>query len=437
MRRLLTTTGALAVAGLLGATGAGAKPAIDSVEIDRVSKKRAEVVVELARGTTAAAPRVTVRVGKRTLRVPVRDWDPTLASDEIITASRVIPARARVGKRLKVRVRACDTGGCVGTARRVTVFPSGSATGTSSLDDAVPLPDGAIDLVGALDVALEAEPDAQPIKVEREDDYGAAWEVRLQRATRIGVKVYIDADGAIVRTRVEGISGHRRAFPPLPEGAAGPEVAVAAAIAHVGGGTAYELKRSRRPGTTWKVEVVTDSLAEYEVFVDAAGVVVGAELDDDERDDDRLPPPEGAIGPVEAAAAAVAHLGGGVAREVERTSRDGAVWKVEVRMADRTEYDVYVGADGSIIGAYRDGPDRDDDGSGDDDRRPAPPAGAVTPQESAAAAVAHLGGGVAREVERTIRYGAVWKVEVRMADRTEYDVYVGADGTVVRSELDD
>ena len=437
MRRLITTTGALAIAGLIGATGAAAKPAIDSVEVDRLTKKRAEVVVELVRGTSASAPRVTVRVGKRTLRVPVRDWDPTLAADEIVTASRTIPARSRVGKTLRVRVRACDDGGCVGTARRVTVFPSGSATGTSSLDDAVPLPDGAIDLVQALDVALEAEPNAQPVKVEREDDYGAAWEVRLQRADRVGVKLYIDAEGAIIRTRVEGISGHRRSVPPLPEGAVGPDVAVAAAIAHVGGGTAYELKRSRRPGTIWKVEVVTDALEEYEVFIAADGTVVASELDDDDRDDDRLPPPEGAISPRAAADAAIAHLGGGVVREVERTTRNGAVWKVEVRMADRAEYEVYVGADGAIIGAFRDVPDRDDDRpDDDDDRRPAPP-GAVSPQVAAAAAVAHVGGGIVREVERTTRYGAVWKVEVRMADRSEYEVYVAADGTVVRSELDD
>ena len=445
MRRLLLLSSALAVTGLVGSGTAAARPAIDSVEVDRVSASRAEVSVEIARGT-GAAPTVTAFVGRRPQRLEVRDWDAGLAADDLVTASRVIAVRTRVGRDVRVRVRACDATGCVTTSRSVTVLPAAAA----SLDDASPLPEGATGLAGAIAVALAAEPGSELVKAEREDDYGAAWEVRLRRSDLADVKLYISADGSILRKRSEGSSGHHRPLPDLPAGAVSPVAAVGTAVAHVGGGTAYEASRSRRPGSVWKVEVVAADLVEHEVFIAVDGLVVASEVDDDDRDDGRVPPPPGAISAERAAELAVAHLGGGVVREVERTRDRGAVWKVEVRMADGTERKVYVGADGAILATDRDGSSgggsSHDDGPSDgrphigdedDDRPSTPPVGAVTSQQAADAAVAHLGGGVVDDVERTRDHGAFWKVEVRMADRTKYEVYVGADGRVTHSEIDD
>lgn len=440
MHRRILISGLIATAALSAVGSAAARPTIDTVEVDRLSPLRAEVSVELARGTAGTAPTVTVIIGRRTLRLPVRDWDRGLAAEDTVTAARSVKVRTRSGRAIRIRVRACDAAGCVATTRRVTVLPAAAA----SLDDAVPLPDGAVDLGAAVETAFTAEPGSQLVKAEREDDYGAAWEVRVRRADDVDVKLYIGADGEIVRTRVERSSGHHRPLPALPDGAVSPVVAIGTAVAHVGGGTAYEVRRSRRPGSVWKIEVVGSDLVEHEVFVSVDGLVVASEVDDDDRDDGRVPLPPGAISAERAAELAVAHLGGGVVREVERTRDRGAIWKVEVRMADGSKHKVYIGADGAVLAADRDGAsgdgsngDGDSGGDHEDDRPPAPPAGAVTSQQAAAAAVAHLGGGNVREVRRTSSFGAVWKVEVRMADRTEYEVYVAADGSVIRADRDD
>jgi hypothetical protein len=65
-----------------------------------------------------------------------------------------------------------------------------------------------------------------------------------------------------------------------------------------------------------------------------------------------------------ARAAALAHIGGGEATEVERDSEGGAVWEVEVRRADGSTIEVRLDGAYKVMGAEAD--DEDAEGSDDD-----------------------------------------------------------------------
>ena len=67
-----------------------------------------------------------------------------------------------------------------------------------------------------------------------------------------------------------------------------------------------------------------------------------------------------------AAAAAVAHVGGGQAAEVER-AEGGAGWEVEVKRADGSTVEVNLDQGYHVVGAQQDSENGDDDsGPGDD-----------------------------------------------------------------------
>ena len=285
MHRTPIALGAIAVAGLIGASSASAAVDIDSVEVAAVSAKRAEVTVTTLRGTGAVEPRVTVRLGRRVARLDTVDWDASLPAGEVVTSEDLIRSRAAVGDAVAVRIRICDTE-CVTTTRTVTVvqgdasYASGSSEHGGSYSS-TPLPAGAVTSDQAAAAALAAVPGAKVVEVERTDHDGAVWEVKLQKADGSRVKALIAADGAVVAVRAcpSGGDAARPQPAPLPAGAVTAEQASAAALTAIGGGTVLEVKRSRDAAAVWKVEARTTAGVKHEVLIAADGSVVRDEID--------------------------------------------------------------------------------------------------------------------------------------------------------------
>lgn len=298
--RHLTTAGAIALASMAAAGGAFAAPTITGVEVTRTGTTTLTVDVETERGDSVARPRILVssrlvRVNrshapKRTLvRAPARvdrdDWREASAPDDLVVATAVMKrVRQPTGAKIRLRIRACDSDGCITSNRWVTVLDEDDAAGDGAGTDdagvaAAPLPPGAIDADGAIKVALEAAgPLSTLIKIERADEYGAAWEVKVRRADSAHVKVYVAADGSVLRIRVDDDDDHDA--PPAP-GGIGPDEAVAIALAHVGAGsTLVEIEREDDDGVAWEVKVRSAAGVIWEVELAPDGTVVDAEIDD-------------------------------------------------------------------------------------------------------------------------------------------------------------
>lgn len=61
----------------------------------------------------------------------------------------------------------------------------------------------------------------------------------------------------------------------------------------------------------------------------------------------------------------------------------------------------------------------------------------ITATEAASRARTHVGGGRVTSVERTNRHGALWHVEVAQGGDIDADVWLAADGRVLRTVVDD
>jgi len=283
--RTLIATGIVATAGLGLAGGALAAPEVSAVEVTKTGKTKVEVDVATLRGTSAAQPRITVTVKRRIARAKVTDWDAGLLPDDVVqSTAKLKRVRAAVGSTVTVRVRACDDT-CATTTHSVTVAADDNSDGT---DPAAPLAPGAIDAAGATAVALQfVGTGSSLIGVERADEYGAAWEVKVLRADGARVKVYVNADGSVASSRVEAPekSGERRddrpAPAPLPDGSVSGEKAAEIAVAAVGAGsTVREVERKYREGVAWEVKVVRADGVRFEVKIAADGTVLRVEQDD-------------------------------------------------------------------------------------------------------------------------------------------------------------
>lgn len=283
--RTLIATGVAAAAGLGLAGGALAAPEVSAVEVTKTGKTKIEVDVATLRGTSATQPRITVTVKRRIARARVTDWDAGLLPDDLVqSTARLKKVRAAVGSTVTVRVRACDDT-CATTTHSVTVAPDDNSDGT---DPSAPLAPGAIDASGATAVALQfVGTGSSLISVERADEYGAAWEVKVLRTDGARVKVYVNADGSVASSRVEASekSGERRddrpAPAPLPDGSVTSEQAAQIAIAAVGeGSTVREVERKYREGVAWEVKVVRTDGVRFEVKIAANGTVLRVEQDD-------------------------------------------------------------------------------------------------------------------------------------------------------------
>lgn len=198
--RTLIATG-VAAAGLGLAGGAMAAPQVTAVDAVKTGKAKLSVGVTTLRGTSAEAPRITVAVKRRIARARVTDWDAALAPDQTVQAfARFKRVRSTVGSTLTIRVRACDTT-CATTTHTVTVADDGDGT-----NPAAPLRPGSVDANGAGAAALtHVGAGSRLIEVERADEHGAAWEVKVLRADGARVKVYVNADGSIHSSRVVGL----------------------------------------------------------------------------------------------------------------------------------------------------------------------------------------------------------------------------------------
>lgn len=281
-------TGVIAAAGLALVGSAQAAPDIQGVEVTKISSKKVEVLVETLRGTAAVRPRIRVTVARRSARAKVQDWDPSLAADDIVdSVAKVSRVRSTVGSTVSVRVRACDTD-CTTITRDVTVAADDTTVGdpTGPTDPTTPLPPGSIDAAGAVRVATDfVGAGSTLIEIERGDDYGAAWEVKVRRTDGARVKVYVGADGTVLQSRVDDSpKGGRDDHPPtpLPPGAITADQAVTIALASVGdGSTLIEVRRENDHGALWKVKVHRADGAEVRVYIKADGTVLTSHVDDD------------------------------------------------------------------------------------------------------------------------------------------------------------
>lgn len=284
MRNRGIVLAAIAAAGLGFAGSAAAAPEVTAVDVTKVGKAALEVDVTTLRGTQASAPRVTVTVKRKMARAKVSDWDSVLAPDDLVqSTARVKKVRAAVGSTVTVRVRACDVD-CATTTHSVTVAADDDRDDTNP---SAPLPPGSIDAGGATAAALAFVGAGSTLQsVERADEYGAAWEVKVLRADGARVKVYVNADGSIAQSRVDSPEarddrGSRPAPAPLPPGSVTAEQAAQIAIATVGpGSTVREVERKNRGDVAWEVKVLRIDRVEFEVKIAADGTVLRVEQDD-------------------------------------------------------------------------------------------------------------------------------------------------------------
>lgn len=125
-----------------------------------------------------------------------------------------------------------------------------------------------------------------------------------------------------------------------------------AALAKTGGGTV--LKAETDDGA-YEVEVLRPDGVRVEVNVDRS---LTATMDaPDSGDAGRSAP--GAADRDRAASAALARVGQGTVREVDRENEGSTVYEVEVRLPDGSQVEVRVGADFQVLG--QDAPEFDDD----------------------------------------------------------------------------
>lgn len=280
--RKLIATGVATTAGLALAGSAMAAPDISAVEVIRHGKHGLEVDVESARGTSTAKPRIYVNVARRWARAHVRNWDAALVpTDTVNGTAKLKRVRAPIGSTLTVRVRACDTT-CATTTHTETVL-------AQDPDDAPPpLPSGSIDAMGAVTIALNAVgADSTLIGVEREDAYGAAWEVKVLRSDGARVKVLVAADGSVRRIQVPAFSGvgwkdHHPEWGPLPAGSISAQAAASLATSTVGtGSVVLEVERKHHRGPVlWEITVQRADGAIVEVEISATGTVLSQEVKD-------------------------------------------------------------------------------------------------------------------------------------------------------------
>lgn len=191
-------------------------------------------------------------------------------------------------------------------------------------------------------------------------------------------------------------------------------------------------------GARWEVEVTLQSGVEFDVYIDRFGQVVNI-LRKGVRSSEntRTSPAYASKG---ARTIALAHIGqvtGQIGRVtgIQREDDFGARWEVEVTLQSGLEYDVYIGPNGQVIRVEELGLDNPSDS-------PIQESGSAVGQDKAAStALAHIrqmtGQTNARVtgIESEDDYGARWEVEVTLANGSEYDVYIGPNGQVIKAIL--
>lgn len=419
IRRNLAVTLAAVSALAIVASPAAARPAIDSIDIERLSASTTRIEVEADRSSVTNRTRMRAWVAGRSFQL--RNTGPDVDGD--IVFARTVRWSTREYDRYRVRVRACDGGACTTMTRRVVVDDDRF---DSDQGDRQPAWNGG----GATSAQapISAERAARIAQdrfggfvedVWREDDFGAAWEVELEDARFEGARrdldVYVNAAGRIVNVVIDDEGrGYDDRAPRLVqasfavESGLGPDEAARIAQERFGG-FVEDVWREDDYGAAWEVELerTNDAGRDLDVYVDGQGQIVEVKTDgpgrdrgdrgpnrDDEEwwsngdgaaiDDwdgaDRAPV---TVGPDEAARIAQERFGG-EAERVERGYERGASWVVALTgdwdlgdagkdrswwgdvkagigglfdrlpFVDSDELAVYVGADGQVLYAERD-----------------------------------------------------------------------------------
>ena len=288
-KRSIITAGLLA-ATAVGAGVAQAAPTVTSVEANRTGRGRLEIVVEAARGTATTPPVITATINGRTRTARALGWaKATQPTDTVTYSAKFQRGRLNIGPSVNVTIKACDAPGvgCTETPYTLTVVkstPAASRIGKHSAN--TPLPAGAVDATQATSIALASVGAGSTlIEIERADELGAAWEVKVLRADGARVKVYVAADGTIVATRVEGVRAgkdgdddHAPATPPA--GSITSDQAIAIALAQAGdGATLRQFEFSNEHGGQFEVKVVKADGTRVEVKIGLDGTVLKVEVD--------------------------------------------------------------------------------------------------------------------------------------------------------------
>ncbi len=213
IRRTIITAGVIA-ATALGAGIAQAEPDVTSVEVNHMGKKGAiEVVVEAARGTVTVKPTIKATIARRTRVARALNWSTSTSPTATVTYVARFPRLKGIGSgaSVSISINACDSTGCTTTLRNVTVIRSTPTTKRSISDGALPpLPAGAVDSAKAIAIALATVGAGSTlIAVERANEMGAVWKVKVLRADGAHVKVYVAPNGDVLAVRVETKRGRQ------------------------------------------------------------------------------------------------------------------------------------------------------------------------------------------------------------------------------------
>ncbi len=211
IRRTLITAGLIA-ATALGAGIAQAAPDVTSVDVNRMGKKGAiEVVVEAARGTMTIKPTIRATIAGRTRVAKALNWSTSTQPTATVTYVARFPRLKAMGRVASVSIEACDSTGCATTLRDVTVVRSTPTTKRSIRDGALPpLPANAVDSARAIAIALATVGAGSTlIEIERNNEMGAVWKVKVLRADGARVKVYVAPNGDVLTVRVETRRGRQ------------------------------------------------------------------------------------------------------------------------------------------------------------------------------------------------------------------------------------
>jgi len=154
------------------------------------------------------------------------------------------------------------------------VLAGAGAVTAATADDDTPLTDGTRDKAVAAAVAHVGA--GEVTETELGDDDGAAYGVEVRRPDGTQIEVNLDRNYTVTSTEVDDdapLTGETR------------DKAVAAAIAHVGGGTVTETELGD-DGAAYGVEVRRPDGTQVEVNLDRNYAVTSTEADDDRGDDD-------------------------------------------------------------------------------------------------------------------------------------------------------
>lgn len=164
-----------------------------------------------------------------------------------------------------------------GGALVAVTVAAGSGIVAATDDDSPPVDGASMDK--AIAAALAHTGGGTVTGTETGDDDGAFYEIEVRKEDGTQVDVHLDRSFAVVSTEADDPDHDG---PDAPIDPASIDQAIAAALAHTGGGTVLSTETD---DGGYEVEIRTDDGRRVEVDLDQSFTVVHSELDDDDDDD--------------------------------------------------------------------------------------------------------------------------------------------------------